>query len=94
MPLTPSQRSQRARVAALKMHSLHDARQTTRKARATFLASFETQVDPQGVLAPGERRRRAETAHRAHMAALAFRSSVARSKRAAKASAQDESAAS
>lgn len=83
MPLTPSQRSQRARAAALKMHSLHDARETTRKARQTFLKSFETLVDPDGVLAPDERARRAESAHRAHMASLALKSSTRRAKRAA-----------
>lgn len=81
MPLTPSQRSQRARVAAHAMHAQHDARITTRKARATFLASFEDKVDPDGVLSPQERAKRAESARKAHFAALALKSSTLRTKR-------------
>lgn len=82
MPLTPSQRSQRARAAALAMHAQHDSRVTSRKGRQAFIASFAEKVDPDGVLAPEERARRADLAYRAHMASLSLRSSTLRSKRA------------
>ena len=82
MAMTPSQRSQRARVAAYAMHAQHDARETTRKARAAFIKSFEAKVDPDGALSPQERAKRAESARRAHYAALALKSSRRRSARA------------
>ena len=63
--LTPAERTLRARLAAHCMHAQHDARQTTVSGRAAFLARFEAEVDPDGTLAPGERRRRAEHARRA-----------------------------
>src|SRR4029453_13434206 len=53
--MNPSERALRARLAAHAMHGRHDARQTTAKARATFLASFERQADPDGRLPPAER---------------------------------------
>ena len=42
------------------MHGRNDARQTTAKARAAFLASFERQADPEGRLPAAERQRRAQ----------------------------------
>ena len=48
--MNPSERALRARLAAHAMHGRHDARQTTAKARAAFLASFERQADPEGQL--------------------------------------------
>lgn len=83
MSLTSSQRSLRARLGAHALHATHDARETTRAARATFLGRFEREVDPAGELAPDERRRRAESARRAHFARLAMRSATARRARAA-----------
>ncbi|HUY08047.1 MAG TPA: hypothetical protein VMW80_01140 [Candidatus Dormibacteraeota bacterium] len=79
--LTPSERSMRARVAAYRMHATHDPRQTTSKARATFLSSFERGVDPTGCLSAEERQRRADAARRAHFTALALKSAQARRKR-------------
>lgn len=64
------------------MHALHDARQTTAKARATFLAGFEREVDPDGVLSPEERARRAGHARKAHFLQLALASAKARSRKA------------
>lgn len=84
MPLTPEQRSQRARLAAYAMHSKNDPRDTTAKARATFLSSFETDVDPDGTLAPEERQRRATAARKSHFARLALRSSQVRAERSAR----------
>jgi hypothetical protein len=48
-----------------------DPRQTTAKARATFMSSFERLVDPDGKLPHAERLRRAEAARKAHYARLA-----------------------
>jgi hypothetical protein len=47
-------------------------------ARRGFVAKFEKQVDPEGVLAPEERRRRADCARRAWMLQLAARSAQVR----------------
>ena len=78
--LTPEEAALRGRIGALVLHSRRDPRETTAKARAAFLARFERQVDPEGVLAPDERRRRAKYARRAHYARLALASARARSK--------------
>jgi len=83
MPLSPEQRSMRARVAALTRWSKEDPQHTANRGQAGLLARFEREVDPDGKLAPAERRRRAEALRRAHMARLALRSSQARSARAA-----------
>jgi hypothetical protein len=76
--LTPAERTVRARLAAHCMHARHDARETTANGRAAFLARFEVQVDPDGTLAPEERRRRAEHARRAYFTRLALASAKAR----------------
>jgi hypothetical protein len=76
--LTPAERILRARLAAHAMHAQHDARQTTARARAAFLARFEAEVDPDGTLAPDERGRRAEHARRAYFTRLALASAKAR----------------
>jgi len=70
--LTPTQRSQRARIAALARHSRTDGLTATQAARETFLARFERQVDPEGVLNPAERLRRAELAKREHFQSMAY----------------------
>jgi hypothetical protein len=70
--LSPAERSLRARLAAHTMHTQHDARETTAAARAAFLARFEAEVDPDGVLTPEERRRRAEHARSAYFTRIAF----------------------
>ena len=76
--LTPAERTLRARLAAHTMHAQHDARDTTAAARAAFLARFEVEVDPDGVLTPEERRRRAEHARSAYFTRLAFERAKAR----------------
>ena len=76
MPLTPAERSLRAKLAA---HAAHAQGKTnTGPARAAFLDRFERQVDPDGVLSSEERARRAEHARRAHFAAMALKSAQAR----------------
>lgn len=71
--------ARRGRIGAFRLHATHDPRETTAKARATFLQRFEREVDPEGVLPEDERRRRAEYARRAHFARLARASARARS---------------
>lgn len=80
--LTPAQRQQRARLAALSRWAKEDPTPAVTKATAAFLARFEDQVDPDRTLPEAERLRRAEAARRAHMARLAFLSSKARRRKA------------
>lgn len=80
--LSPSDRVLQARIAAHALHSQHDSRELTAKARATFLAKFEAEVDPEGVLPEDERRRRAEHARKAHFTRMALASARARRGRA------------
>ena len=77
-PFTPEQRVLRSRMGAYRLHATHDPRETTKKARAAFATRFEREVDPNLVLDPGERARRAEAARRAYFTDLALRSSRAR----------------
>ena len=56
----------------------HDRSARTRPARQKFLQRFEREVDPNGVLPPDERRRRAEHAKRAYMLRLAKRAVATR----------------
>ncbi len=77
-PLSPAERSLKARLAAHTMHARHDIEVTTAKGRAAFLARFESEVDPAGELPPEERRRRAEHLRRAYFAKLALTSAKSR----------------
>jgi hypothetical protein len=52
------------------LHSRYDAVAQREAARAAFPRGFERQVDPDGVMEPEERQRRAQHARRAHMARL------------------------
>lgn len=76
--LSPVERALRARIAAYTLHATHDPKETTAKARETFLDSFERQVDPDGALPPEERQRRAMYARKAHFSRLALLSAKAR----------------
>lgn len=76
--LTPAQRSLRARIAP---HALHAQGGTNTAAATTaFLSRFDRQVDPDGVLPPGERARRADHARRAYMSSLALKASRAKTR--------------
>lgn len=81
MALTPEQRSQRARIAALSRWAGEDPRPATERARRGFDARFLDQVDPDRILPEHERERRAAAAMRAHMQRLALKSSRARGRR-------------
>lgn len=77
--MTPEQRTLRARVAAYSLHaSIEDEAAHTAPARKAFLDRFERQADPEGVLEPAERARRAEQLRKAYMTNLALKSSRAR----------------
>jgi hypothetical protein len=80
--LSPEARSIRSSIGAYSLHAKYDSRELTRNARAAFLARFDELVDPEGVLGPEERARRAEAAMKAHMLRLSLASAKARSKRA------------
>lgn len=77
--LSPKERSLRGRIGALRCHA--GGGTNTQPARDAFLARFEREVDPDGVLTPSERTRRADFARKAHMTTLALKSSRARSRR-------------
>lgn len=77
--LTQSQRVTRARIAVhTSWANTADPRKRTAPARKGFMERFERQVDPNGALPPEERQRRAESAMKAHMQALALKSSRSR----------------
>src|SRR3954467_10340502 len=74
-----SQRAMRARMAAHHLHAnVADPAAHTAPARAAFLSRFEREVDPEGVLEPRERARRAEHARKAYFTRLALASAHAR----------------
>jgi hypothetical protein len=77
----PAEMARRGRIGAYRLHATHDSRETTQAARATFLARFEREVDPDGTLAEAERQRRAEHARKAYFARLALKSARTRAKK-------------
>lgn len=80
--MSPAQRSMQARMAALRSWAnTPDPSGRTAPARAAFLARFEREVDPEGVLGEVERKRRAEHARKAYFAKLSLSSSKARGRR-------------
>jgi hypothetical protein len=78
-------RARRALQARMAAHALHarveDPASHTAPARKVFLSRFEREVDPEGVLEPQERARRAEHAKKAYFTRLALASSKARAKK-------------
>jgi hypothetical protein len=76
--VTPEERRLRARIAAHEKWSKSDPVEGTARARATFIASFIDQVDPDRKLPEAERFRRAESARSAHYSRLALLSAESR----------------
>ena len=78
-----SEKAKRVLQARMAAHALHakvtDPTAHTAPARKVFLSRFEREVDPEGVLSPQERARRAEHAKKAYFLKLAAASSRARS---------------
>ncbi len=79
--LSPARASLLGRIGAHRLHATHDSREITKNARSAFLARFEREVDPDGVLPVEERTRRAAHARKAYFAALALKSADARQAR-------------
>ena len=77
-PFSPLERSLRAKAAAYARFGHQDPVEATEKARRTFLSRFEQQADPEAVLDPTERQRRAQALLTAHMHTLAAKSAKAR----------------
>ena len=84
MPTPPADKANRVLQARMAAHALHarvaDPAAHTSPARKVFLSRFEREVDPEGVLEPQERARRAEHAKKAYFTRLALASSRARAK--------------
>ena len=81
--LTPSQRTQRARLAAhTKWAHVDDRTEATRPAREAFNKRFLDDVDPNRELSEQERQRRAGHARKAYFARLSLKSAQARSRKA------------
>jgi hypothetical protein len=79
--LTPEQRAMRASIAAhVQWAKETDPTARTAGARKAFMERFEREADPDGVLDPAERARRAEHLRRAYFTRLALASSRARKK--------------
>ncbi|MGY2061642.1 hypothetical protein ACW9HQ_42785 [Nocardia gipuzkoensis] len=79
---TENDRVLQARIAAhASWAQTADRAARTAKARAALEGKFEREVDPDGVLPPAERARRAAHARKAHYTRLALRSAQARRKR-------------
>ena len=82
--LTPSQRSQRARLAAhTRWAHVDDRTEATRPAREAFNRRFLDDVDPDRKLSEQDRQQRASHARKAYFGRLSLKSAQARSARAA-----------
>ena len=80
--MTPEQRSLAARLAIhARWSGEPDPAACTAAAREAFLTRFDRELDPDGILEPAERARRAAHARQAYFARLALRSSQVRAKR-------------
>lgn len=81
---TPTERSLRATIAAHESWArTPDRAARTANARKAALDRFEKQVDPDGILPPAERAKRAEHARKAYFIRLALKSAQARRRRGA-----------
>lgn len=77
--MTPAERALRGRIGAhISWANTADPVARTKPGRDAFLARFERQVDPEGVMDPAERARRAAHLRRAHMQGLAIKSAQKR----------------
>jgi hypothetical protein len=77
--LTPQERSLRSKIAGeTSWANTADPAARTAPGRAAFLDRFEREVDPDGVLDPVDRARRAGHARKAYFARLALLSAQAR----------------
>jgi hypothetical protein len=76
---TPAERSMIGQLGAhAQWARCEDRTARTAAARSGFYKRFENEVDPDGVLDPAERAKRAEHARQAHMLKMAMASAKAR----------------
>jgi hypothetical protein len=76
--MTPAERSLRGRTAVhTSWANTSDRRARTRPGTQAFLKRFERQVDPDNLLDPAERAKRAEAAKKAYFTALSLKASQA-----------------
>jgi hypothetical protein len=81
--LTPPERSLRGQIAAHESWSrTEDRTARTAKAHQALEDKFLRQVDPDGLLPPAERAKRAANARQAHYARMALKSAQARRRKA------------
>lgn len=79
---TAGERKLRAQIAANESWARTENRSArTAPARLALMEKFELQVDPDSVLLPGERAKRAESARKAYYQRLALKSAQARRRR-------------
>lgn len=82
MTASPGERRLQARAAAYtRWARTTDRSAATAAAREGLMRKFENQIDPDGLLAPAERRVQAVRARAAYYASLAAKSAAARRKR-------------
>ncbi len=79
--LTATERKLRARLGAYSLHA--QGKTNTAPALAAYNARWDREVDPEGILAPDERARRADLARKAHYTRMALQSARVRSSKAA-----------
>jgi hypothetical protein len=80
--MTAKDRQRRASIAAnASWANTADPSARTAPARHAAMSRFERQVDPEGVLAPAERHRRAESARKAFYVAMTYKSARVRAAR-------------
>jgi hypothetical protein len=72
-----------ARQGGYAVQAKYDSHELTRPAREAWLSKWELEVDPDQVLIPAERSRRAQAAMKAYMIGLSRKSAKARAKKAA-----------
>jgi hypothetical protein len=77
-PLSPTERSLRAQIAARARWKNTGSDEARAQARDRDTARFEKEVDPDGILEPTERARRAEHARKEYYTRLAYASLRAR----------------
>jgi len=80
MELTSRRAQQLGRIGAHVLHSRYDSRDIAARARRGLEAKFEREADPDGVLSPEERRKRAYHLRQAHYARLSAMGAAARRK--------------
>lgn len=84
-PEKSKQHQQAGRIGAHRKWAMTEDRSAaTQPARDGLNRRFEDEVDPDRVLAPDERAKRAESARRAHFTRLAMKSAASRKARAAR----------